>query len=96
MAFTVSTAVNTVVGDKRLWVGYVTADAATGVVTVPGAVAIDALMGVSLRSAATENTGAGYAAVKVNQDASGTAANGVLGFSGCTTTKVLTVTVLYH
>lgn len=96
MAYTVSTVVNTVIGASRMWVGNVTADVATGVVTVPGAIAIEAVMSINLKSAATENTGAGYTAFQMNANASGVAANGVLGFSGCTTTKVLTVTVLYH
>ena len=96
MAYTVSTIVNTVIGDKRMWMGRVTADAATGVVTVPGAVSVDAIVGVSPASMATENTGVGYTVIQRNANASNVAAKGVLGFSGCTTTKVLNVTVIYH
>ncbi len=95
MAFTVSSNVNTVMGNVRVWSGYITPDAATGVVKIPGASRIEAILGIGLKSAATENTGNGYAAMMVNQTASGVAANGSLSFSGCTTTKVLNVTVAF-
>lgn len=95
MAFTVSQTVNTVFGDHRIWSGRVTPDASTGTVTIPGAISIVALLGCCVQSAATENTGPGYAMCAINSGPSGVAALGQVGFSGCTTTKVLNLTVAY-
>ena len=92
MAYTVSTIVNTVMGNLRLAVLEVTPDAATGVVTVPGAIAVDALVGVSKISGASLTC----MTVTQNLDASGAVANGVIGFSNVVASQKYRVSVLYH
>jgi hypothetical protein len=93
MAFTVSTTVNTVVGNLRLWSGNITPDATTGVVTVPGATAIDCILGCSIKSATSLTT----INMAANVNASGVAALGNIGFSAVVATaQVIQVSVLYH
>ena len=93
MAFTKSTAMDTVFGNERVWSGRITADAATGTVLIGSRIV--ALLAAGVASAATENTGPGFAMCAINVTPSGTAANGYVSFSGCTTSKVLNVTVAY-
>lgn len=95
MAYTVSTVMNTVFGDQRVWNGLVTPDAATGTVAIPGANAVVAVLAAHVKSAATENTGPGFAAYALNATPLATSTMGSIGFSGCTTTKVINLTVAY-
>lgn len=92
MAFAITQVVNTVFGDKRIWTGRITPDAATGVATIPGAVAIDGIISFSQ----TGGTSLTCAVVAANVNASGVAANGVLGFSNVASTQIFTVSVAYH
>lgn len=96
MAYTVSSVISgTVFGNQRIWHGFVTPDAATGTVAIPGAARVVAVLAAGIKSAATENTGPGFAAYALNATPLATAALGSIGFSGCTTTKVLALTVAY-
>lgn len=92
MAFTASTIFNAVPGNTRMWSAVITPDAATGVVTVPGANSVDAVVSFDLKS------GTSLTCVNVarNLDASGAAANGVIGFSNVVANQTYHLTVLYH
>lgn len=94
MAYTVSTIVNTVMGDKRLGVFDIHPDGITGVVTIPGAVAVDAIMSFDIKNAASLTC----VTVAPNVNASGVAAMGVVGFSNVvsTTGSKYILTVLFH
>lgn len=91
MAFTVSSIVRDG-GASRLGTFVITPDAATGVVTIPGAVAIDGIVAFSLKS----GTSLSCVNVAQNANASGTAALGVVGFSNVVANQTYFLTVLYH
>ena len=92
MAFTVSNIANTVIGEKRLFVGRITPDAATGTVTVPGALAIDGLVSNSY----VGGTSLTCANVAINVNPSGVAANGVVSYSNVASTQIYVLSVMYH
>ena len=92
MAYTLSMMVNGVPGNLRMASMQITPDAATGVITVPGATAIDAIVGFDTKSAASVTC----TNIRINANASGVAANGVIGFSNVVANAVYLVTVLYH
>jgi hypothetical protein len=94
MAFTLTSIVNTVVGDKRLFVGNLTATNITGTVTIPGAQVIDCILAFHPKSMVSLYC----TAVNINVDASGTAANGQLGFSNVVSSTGANyhLAVLYH
>lgn len=95
MAFTVSSIVNGVPGNTRIANFVITPDTITGVVTVPGAVSVDAILAFGPKSCAVA---VGSINVGMNVNASGVAAAGVIGFSNVVTTSAHTyfLTVLYH
>jgi len=95
MAFTATMIVNTVPGNMRLWNGRITATNITGVVTIPGAVSIDAILAfhpLVIIGSTTCHT------VYMNANASNVAEAGAIGFSNVisSTGAVYNLTVLYH
>lgn len=94
MAFTTSELVNSVQGNKRIWVGYVTATNITGTATIPRATYVDAVLGFHAVA------GASMSCVNIapNLNASGVAAAGSIGFSNVvsSTGHKYLLSVLYH
>lgn len=86
MAYTVTIQKKTVVGDMRMHILQITADAATQSV----ATGMDYVYGVSV---APYSMNSGAIKIKPNTNASGTATNGTLGISGCTGGDAFFVTV---
>lgn len=95
MPFTLTVTVNTVVGDRRMLCGNVTATNITGTLTIPGAVAVDAIVAFH-PSQNTASLTCWFVGANVN--ASGVAALGQLGFSNVvsSTGNQYLLTVLYH
>lgn len=86
MAFTVTKTLQTVLGDQRVWMGVLTADAATGVVSFGfGAITHVEASAKSMASSVWN--------VQANLDASGTASNGDLAVTGVTSGDDIYVTV---
>ena len=99
MAFTVSTIVNAVPGNMRLWAGVVTPDAATGVVTIPGAVSVDAVLGFYPKSALTFTSQCQtMICITPNLGPGATAAAGQIGMTNVITSNANSyfLCVLYH
>jgi hypothetical protein len=91
MAYTMSTIVNTVIGNERLWSGYITADAAATSVIIPGATVVDAVLACH----AAVTAACGCIVFTANQGPVGTAALGSVAMTSCASSKYL-LTVLYH
>ena len=91
MAYTMSTIVNTVFGNERLWAGYVTFDAAATSVVIPGAVYVDHV--INLQGVTTASCG--MVAIAVNAGPAGTAALGSVALTSVASAKYM-MTVIYH
>lgn len=92
MAYTVSSIVDTVVGEFRLWNAKITADAATQAIQVPGAVSVDAILQWDQRSGSSMSC----MNIGMNTTASGNAAKGYVSVSNAVAGNVYNLTVLYH
>jgi hypothetical protein len=92
MAYTLSTVVNTVVGNERLFIGYVTVDAAATSVVIPGAVSIDGILGVTgVNTACTLSN-----AFAENVGPTGTSIAGSLAMTSVVSGGKYLISVLYH
>ena len=91
MAYTLSTIVNTVIGNERMWSGYITTDAAATAVCIPGATWIDGVLACH----AAVTAACGCIVFTPNTDVSGTAVAGTLAMTSTASSKYL-VTVVYH
>lgn len=86
MAYTVGVNQKTVFGNMRVFFLSITADAATQTVVTP----LSLIYGHSF---APQSLSTGAIKIYANSNASGVAANGSLGISGCTSGDVFTVIV---
>lgn len=86
MAFTLSKAQSTVLGDQRVWQGVITADAATGVVSFGFGHVYHVQATAKSMASNTWN-------VAANVNASGTASNGEVAITGVTANDAIYVTV---
>ena len=90
MAYTSSSIVKTVWGNRNVLTTRVTADAASGTIDT-GYNVIEAALGIAVRSATTT----GFRTF-INGTAASAACNGVIGFSGLVSGDVIDITYTAH